>query len=67
MKTLEEIKEGLADHRLEVVAAETGLSYGTVRRYAAGIPTRPAYDTVQLLSEWLEAHTGKTKGVRAAR
>lgn len=54
MKTIEEIQEGLTRHRLEVVAAETGLSYGTVRRYAAGIPTRPAFDTVQRLSEWLE-------------
>lgn len=54
MKTIEEIQEGLQAHRLEVVAAETGLSYGTLRRYAAGYPKRPAFDTIQRLSDWLE-------------
>lgn len=53
MKSMEEIREALGRHRLEVVAAETGLSYNTVRRYAAGIPTRPPLESMQRLSEWL--------------
>lgn len=56
MKTVEEIQQELRAHRLEVVAAETGLSYGTVRRYARGIPTRPPLDTMRRLSEWLSSH-----------
>lgn len=34
--TIKEIREGLADRRLTVVARETGLHYNTVRRIAAG-------------------------------
>jgi hypothetical protein len=67
MMTLDEIQEGLAAHRLEVVAADTGLSYGTVRRYASGIVTNPPLRNVQLLSEWLAKQGEGAEGVQAGR
>lgn len=53
MRSIEEIRRALQGHRLEVVAAETGLSYNTVRRYAAGVVVSPPLESVQRLSEWL--------------
>lgn len=58
--SLEKIREKLKDHRLEVVAAETGLSYNTVRRYAAGIVTTPPLESVQLISGWLSKQGGRS-------
>jgi transcriptional regulator with XRE-family HTH domain len=54
MRDMEQIRRELQDHRLEVVAAETGLSYNTVRRYATGVVTNPPLESVQLLSGWLD-------------
>lgn len=56
MKGLNEIQKALALHRLEVVAAETGLSYNTVRRYATGVVVSPPLESVQRLSDWLSNH-----------
>lgn len=55
MRTVEEIRKGLEGVRLEVVAAETGLSYGTVRRYARGVETSSRTVSIRLLSDWLDA------------
>ncbi len=54
LKTVEEIQQGLRSHRAEIVAAETGLHYNTVRKYAGGRVLRPSLETVQRLSGWLE-------------
>lgn len=64
MRTIESIQKGLQKHRPEDVAAGTGLSYGTVRRYAAGRAKRPSLETVRLLSEWLEKQEAAVGGVR---
>lgn len=64
---LETIQNALRSHRLEVVAAETGLSYPTVRRYVDGKVTQPPLDTMQRLSDWLEAHeTGEAEEAAGA-
>lgn len=54
MRSMEQIRKELKNHRLEVVAAETGLSYNTVRRYAAGIVAKPPLESVQLIDGWLD-------------
>lgn len=56
MRTVEEIRQGLEGVRLEVVAAETGLSFNTVRRYARGdaTPANSRHTSIRLLSEWLD-------------
>lgn len=59
MFTLQEIQQRLAAHRLEVVAAETGLSFMTVGRYAAGRVRNPPVASVEKLSEWLRANEGR--------
>lgn len=51
--SMDEIRKALQGHRLEVVAAETGLSYNTVRRYASGVVVNPPMESVQRLSDWL--------------
>ena len=53
MLTLEEIQNALKDHRLEVVAAETGFSYYTIKRYAEGTVTDPPHKTIRILSDYL--------------
>jgi hypothetical protein len=59
MMSPEEIREALRAHRLEVVAAETGLAYNTVRRYASGVVIDPPLSTLTALSEWLTANAGR--------
>lgn len=59
MMSAEEIQRGLQGHRLEVVAAETGLSYNTIRRLATGRAEQPHYTTLRLVSEWLTANAGR--------
>lgn len=54
LKSLEEIRRALQSHRPEIVAAETGLHYNTVRRYASGVVINPPLESVQRISEWLE-------------
>jgi hypothetical protein len=66
MMNLTRIQEELRRHRLEVVAAETGLSYNTVRRYASGVVGELPEDSRRiplswrLISEWLEQRAEKT-------
>jgi hypothetical protein len=51
--TLEEVREALRDRRLVVVAAETNLSYPTIKAILDG-RTSPKYETVKLLSDYLQ-------------
>jgi DNA-binding phage protein len=51
--TLEQIRAGLADRKLKVVAKETGLHYHTLLRIAQDEDTNPTIDTVQRISEYL--------------
>lgn len=51
--TLEEVREALKDRRLIVVAAETNLSYPTIKAILDG-RTSPKYETVKLLSDYLQ-------------
>lgn len=53
MKNLDEIRDALQNHRLEVVAADTGLSFHTVSRYAKGKVSDPPMDSIQRISDWL--------------
>jgi len=54
MKSMEEIAAALSAVRLEVAAAETGLSYFTLLRYRDGRVTHPPHASVVRLSEWIE-------------
>lgn len=54
MRTMEEIRDELKRHRLEVVAAEAGMSYNTVRNYAAGRVRRPRPLYLRALNDWLD-------------
>lgn len=63
MLSTEEIQQALQGHRLEVVAADTGLSYNTIRRLATGKAEQPHYTTLRLVSEWLVANNGRVTEV----
>lgn len=52
---LNTLQTQLSRHRLEDVAAGTGLSYWTVRRYRAGLVKDPPPEIVDRLVAWLEA------------
>lgn len=54
MRSLTEIQRELQNHRLEVVAAETGLAYNTVRRYATAVVKEPPHWCMELLNDWLD-------------
>lgn len=54
--TLAEIAQQLAKHRLEDVAAATGLSYWTVRRYRAGEVSEPPQEVVDRIVDYLRRH-----------
>ena len=59
MLDLEQIREMLADRRIDIVASETGLGYTTVREVRSGAQDNPTYKTVKALSDYLE---GKAHG-----
>jgi hypothetical protein len=44
---LDEIRQGLQDRRLTVVAQATGLHYNTVRAISTGENTNPTNETMQ--------------------
>ncbi len=50
---LKEIKDGLKDERLLLVADATGLSYPTVNKLATGEVSNYSYATVVTISEYL--------------
>ena len=52
--TLEQILMALQDRRLSVIAKATGLSVQTLRRFRDGKAMRPAHDTMQRLTAYLE-------------
>ena len=51
--TIEEVRAALRDRRLVVVASEVNLSYPTVKAIVDG-RTSPKYETVKLLSDYLQ-------------
>jgi hypothetical protein len=55
---LEQIRAGLADRKLKVVAQETGLNYMTVWRISSGNQKNPKFATVAQLSEYLSRKVG---------
>lgn len=62
MKSLEEIRVALQQVRLEVVAADTGLSFHTLSRYAKGKVSDPPMDSIQRISDWIENNEEKLVG-----
>lgn len=54
MLTLQEIRQRLADRRLNMVAEATGLHYNTVRNIATGENPNPTYAVLKALSDYLE-------------
>lgn len=60
MLSVEQIKEGLKDRRLQVVADATGLSYMTLKRVRDGDGV-PSYKTVTTLSDYLMSSGVKRK------
>jgi len=55
MLSVSEIERLLKDRRLDIVARETGLSSGTIRRFRDGEVTDPQLSTVLVLSEYLQS------------
>jgi transcriptional regulator with XRE-family HTH domain len=54
MMKIERIRELLLDRRLAMVADATGIHYATIQAIRNGKVTNPSYETVRLLSEYLE-------------
>lgn len=55
MMTLEQVKEGLRDRKLRVVAEATGLAYDTVWRVKSGKTEAVSYEVIKRISDYLEA------------
>jgi transcriptional regulator with XRE-family HTH domain len=55
MLTIEQIKIRLSDRNLSAVAKKTGLSRQTISGIANGTAQKPSYETVKILSDYLEA------------
>lgn len=55
MLDIEQIKNKLSDRNLNAVARATGLAYDTVWRVAKGRYTKPSYDTLKRISDYLES------------
>lgn len=53
MHTPEQIRTALRHHNLSAVARETGIPYMNVWRLARGDQKRAGYETVRILSEYL--------------
>jgi len=51
--TMAEVRAGLADRKLTVVAEETGLKYHTVMEVANGKRANPTYETYIALVNYL--------------
>ena len=61
MLTLEQVRDMLKDRKLKLVAQGSGLSYGTVRRIAAGDDKAVSYEVVKRLSDYLEGKEQEVK------
>jgi hypothetical protein len=59
MMTIEQIKKGLRNRRMEMVAKETGLHVNTVTYIRDGLSKNPVYSTLKALSDYLEGSSGK--------
>lgn len=59
MLTIEKIRELLLDRNLEAVSKATGLSRQTLSSIRSGKAKEPSYNTVKIISDYLE---GKTNG-----
>jgi transcriptional regulator with XRE-family HTH domain len=59
MLTIEQIQKQLKDRNLSAVARVTGMSMQTISAISNGTATKPSYETVKLLSDYLE---GKLNG-----
>lgn len=59
MMTIEEIRHKLLDRRLQMVSDSTGIHYATIQAIRNGRVTNPSYETVRLLSEYLEEKNEK--------
>ena len=55
MMTLQQIEAALQDRRPAMVASATGLTIPTITAIRDGKSKRPAHETVQKLSDYLEA------------
>lgn len=55
--SLDEIRKGLQDRRLSIVAEATGLHYNTVRAISVGENTNPTHETMRLLSDYLKGRS----------
>lgn len=54
MLTISQIRERLADRRLQAVADATGVHYNTLRAIVRGDNTNPTHRVIEALSEYLE-------------
>lgn len=54
MLTLHQIRERLADRRLDIVAEATGVPYSTVRSVRDNAEANPTWRTLSALSKYLE-------------
>lgn len=55
--TPQQIKEGLKDKRLHVVAESTGLSYPTLKKLADGEGANHTIETLQKVSQYISGIT----------
>ena len=53
MMTIDEIRAGLYDRRLIVIAEKTGISYGTLLAIRDNRDANPSLKTMQVLSAYL--------------
>ena len=60
MLKIEEIRRRLLDRRLSMVADATGIHYATIQAIRNGKVINPSYETVRLLSEYLEDDKDET-------
>jgi hypothetical protein len=61
MLTLDEIRAMLLERKLKIIAERTGLAYDTVRRIAYGYAQEPTYNTVKILSDYLQGESNAGK------
>lgn len=55
MLTLDKIRAGLQDRRINVVAEATGLSVATIANIRSGRQDNPTYAVAKALSDYLQA------------
>ena len=54
MMTLDQIKQKLADRRLDVVAKATEIHRNTLSAIRSGANANPSYETIKAISDYLE-------------